>query len=75
MMQSKAIVLKLHGGSSDDTSSWEKKKREKKFDQNVKTKKKHLLASLIKTRCFQFRNYFSVSSILFFLLLTNDFSL
>lgn len=25
-MQSKAIVLKLHGGSSDDISSWKKKK-------------------------------------------------
>lgn len=70
MMQSKATVLKLHGGSSDDTSSQEKKKKEKKLTkiQDVKT----LLASLIKTRCFQLSNYFSASSIFFFLLLTND---
>lgn len=40
--------------------------------QDVQTKKKYLLVSLIKTRCFQFRNYFSVSSVFFFLLLAND---
>lgn len=35
-MQSKAIVLKLHGGSSDDISSWKKKKGGGEgFDQNT----------------------------------------
>lgn len=62
MMQPKAIVLKLHGGSSDDISSWKKMEGEKKKDltkiQDVKTQKKYLLATLIKRKFFQFENYF-----------------
>lgn len=50
MMQPKATVQKLHGGSRNDISWWEKKKKKEMKEERKKKKKEYLTKiNIVKT--------------------------